>query len=254
MTPARIKTDPPAALTPESVRQLDTAALRELLASGITGMADSLARSALAWAELERRGEDLSDLRRGLTRYVPLIASAQLAAEAVVAYANRPTLLDALRGMPLAEQRALAAGRAVEVIDPADPSAVNAVPLVALPAAVIRLVVSDGQVRTPAQQRLAFRPRPKKEKSSRHFRPRYDRETGAVQVGRMSVSLADLMVELSSAAGPDHVIPADMPAEYKTVRLRLTDAEYARLQAAAGKTELPDWELARKALRAFGLI
>lgn len=232
-----------------------TVELRRELARGLSLTAETLARLSLIWAELERRGEDLSDLRHGLARTLPLIAAGRLAAEAVVAFASRPSLLRALEGVPLGVQRDFAAGKTVQVIDPADPKAVQDIPLSTLPAAAIRLVFADGEVRSPQAQRLALRPRQRRQESGRQRRytPRYDPESGTVSVGRMTLRMDDILTALASAAGPDRP-PADIPDEYLTVKTRMTRAEHERFQALCRRHGLPDWEMIRKALRAFGLI
>lgn len=250
---AAIEELPPGALAAASTEELHAE-----LARGLTLTAETLTRLGAVWAELERRGEDLSDLRSGLARTLPLIAAGRLSAEAVVAFAGRPLVLRALEGVPLGRQRELAAGGSVSVIDPSGtPEAIVEMPLARLPAAAVRLVFADGEVRTPAQQRLALRPRQRRREQADEdgfrYRPRYDRATGTIRIGRMTVRLDDLLAELTAAAGPE--LPALLHAEeYVTVRVRLSPEEHDRLQAAARKAELPDWELARKALRAFGLI
>ena len=231
---------------------VSTADLRAEMAKGLTMTADTLYRLGIIWAELERRGEDLSDLRHGLARTLPLIAAGRLAAEAVVAFANRPAILRALEGVGLDRQRTFAAGSPVEVIDPTDPTGVQSLPLATLPAAAIRLVFDAGEVRTPQAQRLALRPRKKVEKEEYHYRPRYDAVEGTLRVGRMTIKLADLLSELSS--GPDRPPALDLPEEVVTIKVRLSKAEAARFTATCRKVELPDWELIRKAMRAFGLI
>lgn len=239
-------------LKPGELTQATTEELRAELARGLTLTAETLTRLGAVWQELERRGEDLSHLRSGLARTLPLIAAGRLAAEAVVAFAGRPALLRALEGVPLERQRQLAAGGTVEVIDLDTPGGTQTLPLASLPAAAVRLVFHEGEIRTPSAQRLAFRPRRRRseEDSGRRFVPRYDREAGTVTVGRMTLRLRDLLEEV---AGND--LPALIhPEEYQTVRVRLAPQEYEHLLAAARQAELPEWELARKALRAFGLI
>lgn len=243
--------------TPPALAAVPTAELRAELARGLTLTAETLYRLGTIWAELERRGEDLSSLRHGLARTLPLIASGRLAAEAVVAFAGRPALLRALDGVPIDRQREYAAGSPVAVIDPADPSAVQQMPLERLPAAAIRLVFSDGEIRSPESQRLALRPRQRRrhdDAAAYRYRPRFDRQAGTLTVGRMSVRLEDVLAELSAAAGPDNALLDATPSEYVTVKVRLTQAEAKRLVGAAQRAELPDWELIRKAMRAFGLI
>lgn len=226
--------------------------LREELARGLT-----LTRLGLVWAELERRGEDLSDLRHGLARTLPLIASRRLAAAAVVAFAGRPSVLRAIEGLPLDEQIALANGRAIPVIDPADASAVQQMSLERLPSAALRLVFGEGEIRTPEAQRLALRPRHRpmrREENERRWQPIYDPESGTVRIGRMCVRVPDIISALASAAGQDRPPASDRPDDYLTLKTRLTREEHDRFLALCKRYELPEWEMIRKALRAFGLI
>lgn len=251
------KTDLFAPGTDTSVLQgMSTEQLRAELARGLTLTADTLARLGHVWAELERRGENLSDLRHGLARTLPLIASGRLAAEAVVAFAGRPSVLRSLEGLAVARQIELAKGCAVQVIDPADPKAIQEMTLDRMPSAALRLVFADGEIRSPEAQRLALRPRRRSspERAERHWRPIYDSDSGTITVGRMTVRLTDLLSVLAAAAGPDRPPAMDRPDDYLTVKTRLSREEHNRFQALCRRHELPDWEMMRKALRAFGLI
>src|SRR5882724_9369466 len=78
---------PPQLVDPsmaQTLRDMDNDTLRRELSRALTVSAEHLIYLAQVWRELERRGEDLSDLRSGLGAYLPLIASGRLAAEAVV--------------------------------------------------------------------------------------------------------------------------------------------------------------------------
>jgi hypothetical protein len=165
-------------------------------------------------------------------------------------------LLRALDCVPLDRQRLLAKGEAIQVIDPTQPDAVQEMPLDRLPAAAIRLVFVDGELRSPQAQRLALRPRRRQRETSedRRYRPRYNPEAGTVTVGRMTVQLADLLSALASAGGPDRPPASDRPDDYLTVKVRLTRKEHEQFQELCRRHELPDWEMVRKSLRAFGLI
>ena len=235
--------------------QIPTEELLAELARGLSLTADVLTRLSLVWAELERRGKDLSELRHGLARTLPLIASGRLAAEAVVAFAGRPSVLRAIEGLPLAEQIRLSKGHAIQVIDPADPKAIQEMPLDRLPSAALRLMFAEGEIRSPQAQRLALRPRQRtREEPRRRWQPTYDAESGTVRIGRMSVQLADLLSAIASASGPDRPPAMDRPDDYLTVKTRLSREEHDRFQALCRRHELPDWEMIRKALRAFGLL
>jgi hypothetical protein len=230
-----------------------TADLRAALARGLELTAETLTRLALIWGELERRGEDLRELRKGMARLLPLIAAGRLAAEAVVAFAGRPVILRALDGLPLAEQRHLAAGELVDVVDPTNPQEINRLPLTTLPALAISQVIFEGRIRSIQEQRMVLRERRKatvKAPRERVLRPRYDRATGQVKVGHVAFELTELLTEL---AGPERA-PIDVDEEYGNLRVRITKDELKKLAALAEKAQLPEWELVRKAMRAFGLI
>lgn len=237
---------------PADLTAASTADLRAELARGLALTADTLTRLGRVWAELESRGEDLSDLRRGLGRTLPLIAAGRLAAEAVVAFAGRPGVLDRLAGLPLVEQRRLAAGGPVAVITPADPGTVEELPLAALPTSRVRLVLDGGEVLTPAEQRVRLPARRGKPKpaADHRYRPRLDGDT--LHVGRMAVPLVDVLAALSLAAGPDRPVPQDLPDEYATVTAKLHPDEAEAVKAHARRAKLPEWALARLALRAAG--
>lgn len=243
-------------MTPTDLASMETGLLRSELARGIAILASDLLRLSQIWAELERRGEDLSPLRIGMGRNLPLIAAGLLDPKAVVAFAGKPSVLRALEGVPLDEQRRLAEGGEIKVIDPTNPARVQSLPLASLPAPAVRRVFADGHIRTPDQQRLSFRPprrQRQEEETDRRYQPRYDRETGLVAVGKMRFALADLIAEVSSASGPDYPLP-DQPDQYLVVKGRLSPEENERFLEACRKAALPDWEMIRKALRAFGLI
>ena len=91
-------------------------------------------------------------------------------------------------------------------------------------------------------------------KTPRDYQPRYDRAAGTVKIGKMTVPLADLLQELASASGPDQLAGGSHPEEYVTVKVRLTKPEMERFLELCRTTELPEWEMARKAMRAFGLL
>lgn len=226
------------------------------LARGLTLTADVLARLGEVWAELERRGQNLSHLRKGMAKFLPMIAARLLAPEAVVAFAGSRQTLRRLIGVDLDEQRALAAGKKMQVIDPARPDVVETLPLEEIPQRAVEILLVDGKIRTPAQQRLAIRPERRRQSPIKPVKrlPHYDPKTGTVQIGQMKVELKDLMSELAAAAGPELPLATDLPDEYLTIKVRLSKEEHGKLLELARKAGLPEWEMTRKALRAFGMI
>ena len=133
----------------DSIRSATTPALRAELARALTITAQGLSYLAAVWAELERRGEDLSSLRSGMARSLPLIANGTLAAEAAVAFAGRYTVLAEIAKLPLPEQVRLASGALVPV---ATSTGVANIPATAFTAAQARGVFSAGRILTPEEQ------------------------------------------------------------------------------------------------------
>lgn len=99
---------PPDALA--RLRDLDTSALRAELAHALKLTANHLLYLAAVWSELERRGEDLSNLRVGFAGWLPAIAAGTVAPEVVVAFAGQPRKLRAIAKLPVAEQEKIARG------------------------------------------------------------------------------------------------------------------------------------------------
>jgi len=234
--------------------------LRSELARGLTLTAEHFARLATIWGELERRGEDLSDLRRSIGGRISQIAAGLLAAEAVVAFYSRPSVLDALVGVPLTRQRELAAGGTVAVLVPETATA-EQVPLAALPPATIRLVIADGVERTPEQQRAALvARRPKKGKEGRSYRPVVDRERRVVRIGRMEVPVESLLAAFAEAASGVGVTPEELQQAKATgqgvaiAQCHLTAEEDERLRAACRAKRVDRGEAVRRAVLAMWLL
>lgn len=145
----------PAELTPSALEAADTPTLRAELARALTITAQSLAYLAAIWAELTRRGEDLSELRVGLAQYLPAIAAGTLAAEAVVAFAGNRSLIHRILALPVDEQRRIASGEPLPVVVQRDNALVELqLPARTLTAGQARIVFDDdGRVRSPIEQR-----------------------------------------------------------------------------------------------------
>ena len=233
---------------------MPTPQLRQELAHGLTLTAVTLTKLGMVWAELERRGEDLSDLRVGIARTLPLIAAGRLAAEAVVAFAGRPMILRSLEGVPLDMQRRLADGEPIPVYLPGEQGP-KSMPLARIPAAAVTRVIADGVVRTPAEQRLAIRTKKHKPtESQRKYAVTVDREARTLKVGKVVIPIATVLAAMAEAAGARGVIvdSADTPA--KVIGGKFTDDEVGRLRAAAKAHGLAEWDLVRQAVVAMWML
>jgi hypothetical protein len=233
--------------------------LKRELARGLQLSADALLYVAAVWRELEARGEDLTEFKTGIGRAIPLIAAGRLAAEAVVAFAGRPGVLDALAGLPLARQRELAAGGTVSVLTP-EAATATAVPLAALPAQAVRLVFADGVERTPEQQRAALvARRPRRERGpARQYRVNVDRDRRVVRVGRMEIPVETVLAAFAEAAagldGADPAVARDRGEGLPMASCYLTADEDERLKALCKAKKLDRGDAVRRAVVAMLLL
>lgn len=144
----------------QGIVTLDTATLRAELSRALTITAHGLAYLAAVWAEPERRGEDLSDLRVGLAQYLPAIAAGRIAAEAVATFAGQSTVLKRVARLSLDDQRRLAAGEPVPVVSASADGQYTerSLPLRVLTAPQVATVIDEfGRIRTPIEQRQHLR-------------------------------------------------------------------------------------------------
>lgn len=234
---------------------MPTERLRAELAHGLTLTAITLTKLGMVWAELERRGEDLSDLRVGIARTLPLIAGGRLAAEAVVAFAGRPMILRALEGVPLDMQRRLADGEPVPIYLPGE-TAPKSLPLARIPAAAITRVIADGIVRTPAEQRLAIRAKKRKPQSddSRKYTVTVDRESRTIKIGKMTIPIATILAAMAESAGARGEIIDSPEAPARVIGGKFTDEERDRLRAAGKAHDLHESAMVRQAVVAMWML
>ena len=151
----------------QAVLQMPTDELRKRLAEAIGLTARTLSYLAVVWAELERRGDDLSDLRGGLMTYLPLIAAGRLDPELVVRCAGQATLLKLASEAPMEDQRRLLAQGARIVEIDGDAITERAVPVEALTVAQVRRVFASDGLRSPADQARMLGIRPSREAQRR---------------------------------------------------------------------------------------
>lgn len=187
------------------VQEMDTPMLRAELARALTVTAETLVYLAAIWRELERRGEDLSDLRAGIGQYIPLIAAGQLAAEAVVHFAGRVQLLRAVQTLPLDEQRRLADGGTVRVVTLTANGQLDETEMMvtALTGEQVRMVFDIGRTRPVPEQRNMLASAKivarRRANGARNYKVRVDIDAGRVHVGRMTVPIDEIITALREA-------------------------------------------------------
>lgn len=232
---------------------LSSQALRERLAQSLTMTAQHLQHLSMIWAELERRGEDLSDLRTGLAVYMPQIAAGRLDAGAVIRFAGQPTVLKTISGLALDQQQALTRGEPVSVltVDATGKYATAEMPAYALTAAQARMVFDGNKIRSGEEQRAmlesvrvskAARVRPGSQN-----RVRYDAKADVLRIGRSSATIGEVTAALASSTqtNQDSVdTPADTP-----VAVRLTESEHRMLKVRAAEAGMTIMEYTRAILK-----
>lgn len=132
-----------------------TEILREELARALEITAENLVWLARLWNELEMRGEDLRQLRGGLRNFLPLIASGKLDAQAAVQFAGNLTMLRALSGLPLEDQRRIVGGQKLTLVEyRGDEVVTRSISPDDMTSKMIRQVFTTGRVRSEEEQRL----------------------------------------------------------------------------------------------------
>ena len=89
-----------------AVAKATTPELRKELSKALSITADHFTYLGAIWRELERRGENLSELKSGMGYYLAKIANGELLADTVVKYAGEPGILRRMGALPLDKQRA----------------------------------------------------------------------------------------------------------------------------------------------------
>jgi hypothetical protein len=135
--------------TINDLSELSTDDLRAKLARALEATAAGLYQAAEIWSELNRRGEAIPRLP-GILQWLPRVARGELAAETIIAFAGQGSLIGAMIGMSLDEQRKYADGELITVatFDEDGKAISQAKPLTELTAREVKLVVDRGQIRT----------------------------------------------------------------------------------------------------------
>lgn len=220
------------------LQRMDTPTLRKELSSALTISAAHLVYLAAIWAELELRGEDLSDLRSGLAIYLPMIASGRVDAEAVVRFAGQTMLLRAIAQLPLDRQRALLAGEEVEVVELIDGEpATRKLQAAQLNAAAVRQVFDGERVRTTAEQALIIAA--KGSRRPKQARLRINKQTRTIAVAGQHVELRAVIEALAraypSAESLTRVLMAQIDSDDDYTRAVKAEIVLGLADSAAGR-------------------
>lgn len=238
----------------------DTDLMQELV-KGLQVSADSLMYIARVWAELEKRGKDLSALRSGPGYTISLIAAGRLAAEAVVAFMGRPSVLQSMEGLPLERQRELANGATLEIYDHEKKAVVKS-KIEELPHAVIRKVVTGGRELDPTAQRLAIsaKSKPTAKASTKQYRVTVNPIDRTLKIGQMEVTIEEVVAAFALAASDGGITDDELQAKVQsgvgvaTASCHLSEEENERFQAACKARKLERGEAVRRAVVSLYLL
>lgn len=247
---------PDALPTPYELGGMSTQQLREKLALSLTMTAKHLVFLATIWGELEKRGEDLSDLRMGMAVYLPQIAAGRLDADAVIRFAGQPTVLKSIAMLPVAEQREIAHGKPVSVLTVnAQGEYENAeLPAYTLTAAQARMVFGGDKLRTPKEQQALFES-VKLAKSKRvvpgpQNKVRYDAKADVLRIGRSSATVGEVVGALTLDAIP----PDDSVADLEPVVFKLPPSAKRVLKVRAAEAGVSVEKLVAGLVYKFGKL
>lgn len=232
---------------PRIIGAMTTDELREELARGLTLVAENLFRTGQIWIELERRGEDLSDLRKGLAVYLPMIGTGRVDARTVVKFAGAPTLLRAVSLLPIEEQIRLSQGGTVPLVLE-DCSLVPTEPL-RLTAPQIAQVFNGGQIRSTAEQKEIIKRR--QNKVIKKIAVKYDREKGRFLIGRQVVGLHQIIAAMTNAEPP---AKGRAKEKLATVEVKLPESVMLALKLSATDTGKPFADALLSVMRLAGMI
>lgn len=232
-------------------KTMTDAQLRERLAMGLGATVSGLKDMAQCWRELETRGNDLSELRNGMGRYVALIAAGRLTPEIVVAFLGEPSKIRAVEGLPLARQLAIASGAAVHFYEPTKKTVLE-VPLAKLPAENLSYVFRNGRELDASEQAIIQRPI-KREPERTAKTVKVDRQSQSIQIGQTTVPVAKIVSALAESAGCKGKIDPNQHARdsRETVVGQVTAEEKQRIEMAAKAAGIPTTEWVRQACMAW---
>lgn len=181
------------------ITSVSTPDLKQALISAIDDTVSAIRRAAAIWAELERRGEDLSDVNFALRVYMRPVAEGRLLPEVLSRLAGQRRTLDLVATLPPPEQQRVVIDETpIEVVTADGEITTKSLPAMTWPE--VARVIRDGAVRTPAEQQASIArtlaakaPRPR---GGRPARIHVDTKHGVVKIGVMQVPLDRLLAAL----------------------------------------------------------
>ncbi|KZN28541.1 hypothetical protein N480_10635 [Pseudoalteromonas luteoviolacea S2607] len=160
---------------------------------------------ANVWRELDRRGENMDEFRKGAMLYIEMIANKRLMAELAFKYVGQRGLLNALANLPLRLQSKLAKDDVVDVVTNNNGEAQSEkLKLSEIPAQQLSRVFRDGAIRSVSEQKeLIKRSVNIKAKTRPRTIKKVEVQDNALVVGRTRIDIDSALAALSEHYGVD---------------------------------------------------
>lgn len=188
---------------PVVVANMNNDELMRAIRTRMTLTIEAIEELATLIREARRRNLSLAEFSTGMPRRLLMVAEQQLAAELVFKFCDEPTKIDALVGVSLDVQKALAAGESVAVVEEdgtkTDGLVTRTKTLRQMTAPQVRQVFAEGKQRSVAEQKqyrraiiAASRKHVAKPSRSAEKGPRVtaDTATGELVIGAYRLKLA----------------------------------------------------------------
>lgn len=216
MTEIQVATKLPKQLATELERigsLEDTTELRTLLVRSLGVTVEQVILMAAIVRRLEELGDDLTDLEISVFPLIRKVAYGQIVPELLVRLQGKPSLLRRAASMPLPDQRGIANGEPLKVIQPGGDH--RMIPPLKLTAVETRQVFASDHIRDEAEQAAWLREReqnqPVKPPDSEEIY--LDRKRQGIVVAGRFISASDLAHYLSQLT-----VPAKSRRQQKAVR------------------------------------
>lgn len=197
------------ALDKARLETLSTTELKQLLAQAVSVTAKLIEVLANVWRILEDRGEDLSDMRTGIMRYLPMIASGKTDSSVVLKFAGQQVLLREVALLPNAEQKRLACGEKIPLVSMLNDGSYKTelVDVSSIHVRYYRQIFKMGEIRSEQEQKnwlneqlTASRRKPKQQKIRKKM-VTIDKEKQALKCGTVSILLSDILKTFAQNSG-----------------------------------------------------
>lgn len=212
---------------------------------------------ARAWAELERRGRDLSQMRMGLLEYLPAIAAGVVVPEVVVHFIKKKntSILRTVTKLLPADQKRLADGEPVLVVErtPGGEFTHRMIPAHVLTQRQVNLAfdVDAPGIRTEREQVVILSEPSKAVCPPKRGRFRADPNKGVLLYNGRPVEVADVLHALADLKGVGDGNPGP---DAVVISFRVSPAEKKAIGAKAAAGETTVTTLVRDACRCLGLF